>query len=104
MDEEARNLMDECLATAMYATRFQTSRALGISPGDYAFRRDMLLDIPVVADDVLVAIRTNCNRQQALIDEFGELENFDDDDNNSNKLQSFFWCAKQCGSVIMMWW
>ena len=52
--EEAESLVDQCLAMAMYATRVQTNRSLGVSPGALVFQRDMFLDIPLIADIVQI--------------------------------------------------
>ena len=68
--EEAESLVDQCLATAMYATRVQTNRSLGISPGALVFQRDMFLDIPLIAD--IVQIRDG---RQVKIDQNLEREN-----------------------------
>jgi hypothetical protein len=62
--QAANEVIDIALATAMHATRCAVSRSLGISPGAMAFHRDMLLNIPVIAD--LLAIQT---KRQTLIDE-----------------------------------
>ena len=69
-EAQANDLMDECLATAMYATRVQTNRTMGISPGEFVYQRDMLHDIPIIAD--VLSIR---NRRQAMIDENLRREN-----------------------------
>ena len=47
----ANEAIDNILATAMHATRVASSRALQYhSPGEVAFYRDMMLDIPLIAD------------------------------------------------------
>ena len=56
------DMLDECLATATYATRVQTHRTLGVSSGEFVFQRDMFLDFPVFAD--LLEIR---NRRQQMV-------------------------------------
>ena len=48
--EESANLVDCALATAAYAARTAVHTTLGISPGAMVFNRDMLLDIPLIAD------------------------------------------------------
>ena len=48
----------------MHVTRCTTSRSLGISPGALVFRRDMFLELPIIAD--LLQIQQN---RQALINE-----------------------------------
>ena len=61
---EAIQQIEDAIATTVYATRVSVSRSLGTSPGNLVFRRDMFLDLPVIAD--LVVIR---NKRQQLIDE-----------------------------------
>ena len=49
--EEARQIVDKALAATSHALRINVTRALGHnSPGALAFGRDMLLDIPFIAD------------------------------------------------------
>ena len=57
-------MVDDALATAMHVHRCGISRALGCSPGEFVFRRDMFVDIPVVVD--IMTIRDN---RQVMIDE-----------------------------------
>ena len=47
---QARDIMDDALATAMHAMRTVVATSLGSTPGALAFSRDMLLNIPLVAD------------------------------------------------------
>ena len=48
---DATSIARRALATAMHATRCAASQSLnGLSPGSIAFRRDMFIDIPYVAD------------------------------------------------------
>ena len=47
---QARDIMDDALATAIHAMRNAVATSLGRTPGALAFRRDMLLNIPLVAD------------------------------------------------------
>jgi hypothetical protein len=62
---DANDLIDSVLATAMHATRASAHRSLmNRTPGALAFHRDMMLDIPLVAD--LITIQ---NSRQAIIDE-----------------------------------
>jgi transposase InsO family protein len=62
---DANELIDSVLATAMFATRASSHRSLmNHTPGALAFHRDMLLDIPLIAD--LITIR---NSRQSIIDE-----------------------------------
>ena len=49
--EEAHQIVDKALAATSHALRINVTRALGHnSPGALAFGRDMLLDIPFIAD------------------------------------------------------
>jgi hypothetical protein len=62
--EEALKLMHRALSTAMHACRAASSGALsGLSPGAVIYRRDMHLDIPLIAD-----ILTLQNHRQVQID------------------------------------
>ena len=56
--------MEHAIAACIHATRIAVNHTMQHTPGEIVFQRDMLLDIPVIAD--LVAIR---NRRQLLIDE-----------------------------------
>jgi transposase InsO family protein len=47
---EAGQVVDDALAMAGYAARTALHSTLGLSPGALVFNRDMLLDIPVIAD------------------------------------------------------
>jgi transposase InsO family protein len=60
---QAQHLVDNAIATAMHATRCAVNRTLGTSPGALAFRRDMLLDVPLIADWLTVQ-----QNRQALVD------------------------------------
>ena len=62
--QAANQLVDNALATTVYATRASVSRALGTSPGNLVFRRDMFVDLPLQADLILIR-----DRRQQLIDE-----------------------------------
>ena len=61
---QARQLVENALATAMHATRCGVSRSLGIAPGALVFQRDMFLDLPILGD--LLTIQ---RKRQILIDE-----------------------------------
>ena len=61
--EDANQLMDTAIANAMFAHRASYSTALQTTPGAMAFGRDMVLDLPLIAD--LEMIRTH---RQQLID------------------------------------
>ena len=61
---DATSLAKRALSTAMHATRCAASQSLnGLSPGTIAFRHDMFIDIPYIAD-----ILTISRSRQALID------------------------------------
>ena len=62
--DQATAAIDFALSAAIHTTRCATSRMLGISPGALVFRRDMLLDIPIIAD--LEQIQ---QKRQIMIDE-----------------------------------
>jgi len=62
--KDAQNVVDEALATAAHAVRANVHTTTGHSPGSLAFRRDMLLDIPLIVD--LTAIR---DARQVSVDE-----------------------------------
>ena len=63
--QEASDLVDWAMATTQFAARnAATSSILHNTPGALAFHRDMLLDIPLIAD--MVTIRNN---RQAIINE-----------------------------------
>jgi len=52
------------LANAAYATRTAIHHTLSISPGAKIFQRDMMLNIPLIAD-----LERLQQKRQALIDE-----------------------------------
>ena len=47
---QARDIIDQALATAMHAMRTTIATTLGSTPGALAFSRDMFLNIPLIAD------------------------------------------------------
>ena len=55
--DDANDLIDDALATAMHATRTNVSSTLGSSPGALVYSRDMFLDIPLIADWILIQQR-----------------------------------------------
>jgi transposase InsO family protein len=61
---DARQLVDTALANAMYATRASLHSALQMTPGALSFHRDMVLNIPLVADLNLIR-----EKRQHLIDQ-----------------------------------
>jgi hypothetical protein len=63
-EQEAQQLVENALATAMHATRCAVHRTLGISPGALVYQRDMFLDLPIIADLVLLQ-----EKRQVMIDE-----------------------------------
>ena len=52
--EAANDIIDTALATASYASRASLHHTLHVSPGALVFQRDMLLNIPLVADLALI--------------------------------------------------
>jgi transposase InsO family protein len=62
--EEAANLVDTALNTASYAARTAIHGTMKASPGAIIFQRDMLLNIPIIADFELLR-----DRREALINE-----------------------------------
>ena len=62
--KDVQHVMDHAIAASIHATRCAIVHTIQHSPGKIVFQRDMLLDIPIIAD--LVAIR---ERRQLLIDE-----------------------------------
>ena len=63
-DEQANHVIDTALQTAAYAARATIHSSMKISPGALVFQRDMLLDIPLIADLHLLQ-----QKRQALINE-----------------------------------
>jgi hypothetical protein len=61
---DARTMVEYCLATASYLLHCAASRALGVSPGAVVFYHDMLIDVPYVANLLLL-----CEKRQAVIDD-----------------------------------
>ena len=62
--DDAKEVMDDALATMMHATRCAVNHTMQNSPGEIVYGRDMFLDIPVIAD--LEAIQ---QRRQLLINQ-----------------------------------
>jgi hypothetical protein len=62
--DEAGLIIDTALQTTAYSARAAIHSTFKISPGTLVFHRDMILDIPLVADLELIR-----QRRQALIDE-----------------------------------
>ena len=62
--DEAALIVDSALQTAVYSARTAIHSTLKISPGALAFHRDMLLNIPLIADFQLLR-----DKRQALIDQ-----------------------------------
>ena len=52
--QEANDLVDSALATAIHALQTNVSSALGTSPGALAFARDMFLNVPLTADWIAI--------------------------------------------------
>ncbi len=47
---QARDIIDDALATAMHAMRTTIATTLGSTPGALAFAQEMFLNVPLVAD------------------------------------------------------
>ena len=47
---QAKDIIDQALATAMHAMRTTITTTLGSTPGSLAFSRDMFLNVPLIAD------------------------------------------------------
>ena len=62
--DEAALIVDTALQTAVYSAHTAIHSMLKISPGALAFHRDMLLNIPLIADLQLLR-----DKRQALIDQ-----------------------------------
>ena len=62
-EEQAEQIIDNALATCIHMTRSSINQTMQTSPGALVFQRDMLFDIPVIAD--LEAVR---NKRQLQID------------------------------------
>ena len=60
----ANQMMDNALATAMHALRCAVNATLQTSPGALVFNRDMVMDIPLIAN-----LETIRDRRQQLINE-----------------------------------
>ena len=60
---DAKEVIDQALATASHGIRSNVSQVTGYSPGALAFHRDMLLDVPLLVD--LIALR---DRRQIAVD------------------------------------
>ena len=54
---QAKDVMDDALATAMHAMRSTVATTIGSTPGALAFSRDMFLNVPLVADWQTIAQR-----------------------------------------------
>ena len=62
--EQTHDVLDTCFATAAYASKVAIHRTLNISPGALVFQRDMILNIPLIAD-----LHQIHRRRQIIIDE-----------------------------------
>ena len=69
--EQANGMVNYTLQTAAYAIRATIHRTMGLSPGAVVFHRDMIMDLPLIAD--LMVLR---NKRQALIDYNLRRENY----------------------------
>ena len=62
--DQTNDIMDTWFATAAYASKVAIHRTLNISPGALVFHRDMILNIPLLADLHQLHVR-----RQIIIDE-----------------------------------
>ena len=58
---QARDIIDDALATAMHAMQTTVATTLGSALGALAFARDMFLNVPLIAD--WQAIAGTCEHQ-----------------------------------------
>ena len=66
--QNVNDMIDTCLATVIHACRTASSKALNnISPGALVFQRDMLLDIPIIADILTITQNRQITVNQNLI-------------------------------------
>jgi hypothetical protein len=61
---DARTIVEYCLATASYLLHCAANRALGVLPAAVVFHHDMLIDVPYVANLLLLH-----EKRQAVIDD-----------------------------------
>ena len=52
---QARDIIDNALATAMHAMQTTLATTLGSTPGALAFAQDMFLNLPLIADWLAIA-------------------------------------------------
>ena len=55
--KQAKDIIDDALATAMHAMRTTIATTIGSTPGALAFSRDMFLNVPLIADWQTIARR-----------------------------------------------
>jgi hypothetical protein len=67
---DVKAMADSILASVSYGLRATTHRTLGVSPGAFVFGRDMMLNIPILADWNLIR-----ERKQAQMDLNNAAEN-----------------------------
>ena len=48
--DDANKVIDNALATAMYATRCAVSTPIRTLPGALVYGRDMIMDVPLIAN------------------------------------------------------
>ena len=54
---QAKDIIDQALATTMHAMRSKIATTLGSTPGALAFSRDMFLNVPLIADWQAISAR-----------------------------------------------
>ena len=62
-EEEAEQIIDNTLATCVHITRCAFNQTMHTSPGALIFQRNMLFDIPIIAD-----LEAVWNKRQLLVD------------------------------------
>jgi hypothetical protein len=67
---DADQLVDNSLATAVHVSRCAVSRSPGLTPGEMVFRRDMIMDVPILVDLAVLH-----DKRQGLVDEATHREN-----------------------------
>ena len=74
---QAKDIIDQALATAMHAMRTTIATTLGSTPGALAFSRDMFLNIPLIADWHAITLRREHLINENLIRENQKRRRYD---------------------------
>ena len=62
--QQAEDIIDDALASAIHVTRCAVSKSIGMAPGALVFCRDMFINLPIIAD----LIRIQEHRQELIND------------------------------------